>query len=155
MTGVLFHRVICVNNAFCDCRVFNIVANNRPNQNIYTVKPVLSGQSKRRLKLVFKTDYRLMQVKSIAEFSKGGILQYFRPSLSYHLSLRSLFCQFLSGRIRPVLLYEFGVTCLSERISSFFQLFFDIEINHFYTEILRLQAILGTVKFSKILLTAL
>ena len=27
-----------------------------------------------------------------------SILQYFRPSLSYHLSLRSLFCLFLSGR---------------------------------------------------------
>ena len=36
-----------------------------------TVKPVLSGHSKRRPKLIFKTDYRLMQVKSIAECSKG------------------------------------------------------------------------------------
>ena len=32
---------------------------------------------------VFKTNYRLTQVKSIAD--------YFRPSLSYHLSIRSLF----------------------------------------------------------------
>ena len=53
-----------------------------------TVNPVLglSGH--------FKTDYRLMQVKSIAECSKGSkgsILQYFRPSLSYTLSLRSYF----------------------------------------------------------------
>ena len=40
-------------------------------------------------KLVFKTDYRLMQVNSIAECSKGSILQYFQPSLSFHLSLRS------------------------------------------------------------------
>ena len=31
--------------------------------------------------LVFKSNYRLMQVKSIAECSKGSILQYFRPSL--------------------------------------------------------------------------
>ena len=46
------------------------------------VKPVLSGYSKRRHKMVFKTDYHFMQVKSIAE----RILQYFRPSLSYHLS---------------------------------------------------------------------
>ena len=43
-----------------------------------------------------------MQVKSIAEYSKGSILQYFRPQLSYHLSLRSWFClffewQFYSG----------------------------------------------------------
>ena len=35
-----------------------------------TVEPVLSGHSKRTQKLVFKTDYRLMQVKSIAECSK-------------------------------------------------------------------------------------
>ena len=46
-----------------------------------------------------------MQVKSIAECSKGSILQYFRPLLSYHLSLRSLFCLFLSGRFTQVLLY--------------------------------------------------
>ena len=69
--------------------------------NISTVQPVLSGQSKRRPKLGFKTDYRLMQVKSFAECSKG-ILQYFGPSLSYRLSLRSLFCLFLSGHLRQV-----------------------------------------------------
>ena len=46
-----------------------------------------------------------MQVKSIAECSKGIILQYFRPSLSYHLSKRSLFSLFLSHRLRQVLLY--------------------------------------------------
>ena len=54
----------------------------------YTVKPVCSGHSKK------KTYYCLMQVKSIAECSKGSILQYFQPSLSYHLLLRSLFCLF-------------------------------------------------------------
>ena len=47
----------------------------------------------------FKTNYRLMQVKSIAECSKGSILQYFRPTLSYHMTLRPLFCLFLSGRL--------------------------------------------------------
>ena len=50
----------------------------------YTVKPVLSGHLK-------KTNYHLMQVKSIAECC---ILQSFRPLLSYHLLLRSLFCLF-------------------------------------------------------------
>ena len=35
-------------------------------------KPVLSRHSKRTPKLVFKTDYRIMQIKSIAECSKGG-----------------------------------------------------------------------------------
>ena len=37
-----------------------------------------------------------MQVKSIAEES---VLQYFRPSLSYNLPLRHLFCLFLNGRL--------------------------------------------------------
>ena len=53
----------------------------------------VSGHSKRRAKLAIKTDYRSMLVKSIAEC----ILQYFRPSLSYNLSLRALFSLFLSG----------------------------------------------------------
>ena len=44
--------------------------------------------------LVLKTDYGLMQKKSIAECSNGSILQYFQPSLSYYLSLKSLFCLF-------------------------------------------------------------
>ena len=43
-----------------------------------------------------------MQVKSIAECSKGSILQYFRPALSYHMALRPLFCLFLSGHLRQV-----------------------------------------------------
>ena len=42
---------------------------------------------KRRQKLFFKTDYRFMQVNR-------SILQYFPPSLSYHLSLRSLIVYF-------------------------------------------------------------
>ena len=36
-----------------------------------------NGHSQKDGKLVFKTNYRLMQVKSIAECSKGSILQYF------------------------------------------------------------------------------
>ena len=40
-----------------------------------------------------------------AECSKGSILQYFRPSLSYHLSLIPLFCLFSSGRFTQVLLH--------------------------------------------------
>ena len=70
-----------------------------------TEKPVSKGHSQKDRKSGFKTNYRLMQVKSIAECSKGSILQYFRPSLSYHLSLRSLFCLFLSGHFTQVLLY--------------------------------------------------
>ena len=60
---------------------------------------------KRPQNCFFMTNYRLLQVKRIAECSKERILQYFRPSLSYHLSLRSLFCLLLSGRFTQVLLY--------------------------------------------------
>ena len=45
-----------------------------------------------------------MQFKSIAECSKGSILQHFGPLFSYHLSLRSLFGLFLSGNFTQVLL---------------------------------------------------
>ena len=52
----------------------------------FTVKPALRGHTKRTPKLVFfKTDYLLMQVKSIAECYKGSILQYFLPSLTYNV----------------------------------------------------------------------
>ena len=73
--------------------------------------------------MVFKTNYRLVLVKSITEWS---ILQYFRPSLTYKLSLRSLFCLFLSGRFTQVLLYFFikgnslpGPRKLTDEISGF------------------------------------
>ena len=38
---------------------------------VYTVKPVLTGHSQKDRKMVFKTNYRLMQVKSIAECSNS------------------------------------------------------------------------------------
>ena len=47
--------------------------------------------------MVFKTDYRLIQVKSIAECSKGSILQYFRPSLSYQFVLSIFERPFYAG----------------------------------------------------------
>ena len=61
------------------------------------VKPVLSGHSKRRRKISFQDRLSLDAGQSI--------LQYFRPSYSYQLSLRPLFCLFLSGRLRQALLY--------------------------------------------------
>ena len=62
-----------------------------------TVKPVISGHSKKRQKMVFKTDYRLMQVKSIAEYSKTFI----KPPFVFKTFVLSI----LSGRLRQVLLY--------------------------------------------------
>ena len=47
-----------------------------------------------------------------------GILLYFRLSLSYTLSLRSLFCLVLSGRLRQVLLKKVlssVFSCLTKR----------------------------------------
>ena len=74
---------------------------------VHTVKPVPNGHfqldtnwfpSKKGGKdQESKTSKLLIQVKSIAECSKASILQYFQPSLSYHLSLRSLFWLSLSG----------------------------------------------------------
>ena len=71
-----------------------------------TVKLVLSGHSKIDKTKVLKRNGIFMKVEGIAECSKGSILQYFRPSLSYHLSLRPLFFLFLSGHLRQVLLYN-------------------------------------------------
>ena len=71
----------------------------------YYSKTCFKRSLKKNTKIGFQ--YRvLMQVKGIAECSKGSILQYFRPSLSYQFSLRPLFCLFLSGRLRQVLLYK-------------------------------------------------
>ena len=48
-----------------------------------------------------------MQVKSIAECSKGSILQYFRPSLSYieTFFVKTIVLSILSGRFRQGLLH--------------------------------------------------
>ena len=56
--------------------------------------PVLSSHSKRRPDIRFQ-DRSLLNAG----------LQYFLPSLSYHLSFRSLFCLALSGHLGQVLLY--------------------------------------------------
>ena len=50
-------------------------------------------------------NHRLMQVKYITECSRGSFLQYFWPALSDIWSLRPLFCLFLSGCLKQVLLY--------------------------------------------------
>ena len=55
----------------------------------YTVgNLVLRQHVKRPLSLVFMTSYHLMQVKSIAECSKGSLLQYLRPWLSYYFVIK-------------------------------------------------------------------
>ena len=72
----------------------------------YTVKPVLSCHSQKDQKWVFKTNYCLMLVKSIAECSP---LEHSAILLTcikqYHMTLRPLFWLFLSDRLREVSLY--------------------------------------------------
>ena len=48
---------------------------------------------------------QMLQGEYSAILLKGSILQYFPSSLSYGLSLRSLFCLFLSGCFTQVILY--------------------------------------------------
>ena len=61
----------------------------------------------KRLKIGFRSRPIIAKCRSKVLQKQGSILQYFRPSLSYHLRLRSLFCLFLSGRFTQVLLYVF------------------------------------------------
>ena len=68
-------------------------------------KPVLSGHSKRRPKIGIQDRLSLNECRKYCRMLSWSILQYFWPALSYHLSLRSLFCLFLCSRLRQVLLY--------------------------------------------------
>ena len=72
---------------------------------IATVKPVLSRHTNRRRKISFQDRLSLNAGQKYCRMLQESILQYFQPSLSYHLSLRPLFCLFLSGGLRQVLLY--------------------------------------------------
>ena len=68
------------------------------------IKTRLSDHSKRRPKNIFQDQ------SSLNAGQKYCRMQYFQPSLSYHPSLRALFCLFLSGHFRQVLLYILIVT---------------------------------------------
>ena len=57
----------------------------------YTVKPVLSGHSQIDKSKILMTYGSLMKVESIAECSKGSILQYFWPALSDNWSWKPNF----------------------------------------------------------------
>ena len=61
----------------------------------------------KRPKIGFQDRLSLNAGQMYCRILQESSLQYFRPSLSYHLSLRPLFCLFLSARLRQVLLYVF------------------------------------------------
>ena len=69
--------------------------------------------------MVFKTDYRLMQVTSIAECSKGSQWEHSAILLTFNnLSLRALFCLFLSDRLRQVLLVLYWLSAPGSPLNS-------------------------------------
>ena len=57
---------------------------------VYSVRPVLSGHLKRP-----KNGFQDQLSLNAGQKNCRSILQYFRPALRYHLSLRSLFCLFI------------------------------------------------------------
>ena len=91
---------------------------------IITVKPVLSGHSKKKTKnWLSRPIISLNAGQKYCKMLLWSILQYFRPSLSYHLSLRPLFCLFLIGLLREVLLYQ-NLLSWSIRYSFYGKYFF-------------------------------
>ena len=69
-------------------------------------KTCLKWPLKKKTKIGFQDRLSLNAGQKYCRMLSWSILQYFRPSLSYHLTLRPLFCLFLSGRLRQVLLYH-------------------------------------------------
>ena len=67
-------------------------------------KTCLKPQLKRRPKIGFQDRLSLNSGQKYCRMLQESILQYFRPLLSYHLSLRPLFCLYLSGGLRQVLM---------------------------------------------------
>ena len=95
-------------NTYCIGISIGIQSVNKSNS--ITVKPVLSGHSKRRPKIGYEDRLLLNSGKKYCRMLQESILQHFRLSLSYHFSLKPLFCPFLSGRFRQVSLYIYSQT---------------------------------------------
>ena len=71
-------------------------------------KNCLKRSLQKKTRIGFQDRLSLNAGQKYCRMLQESILQYFRPSLSYHLSLRPLFCLFLVGRLRQVLLYVFA-----------------------------------------------
>ena len=67
-------------------------------------KTCLKWPLKKKTKNWLSRSFLLNAGQKYCRMLSWRILQYFLPSLSYHLLLRPLFCLFLSGRFRQVLL---------------------------------------------------
>ena len=82
-----------------------------------TVKTRVKRPTSKRPKIGFQGQ---LSLNAGQKYSGRNILQYFRPSLSYHLSLRSLLCLFLSG------LFYTGFSVVSNFLGS--SLFFRVKM---------------------------
>ena len=71
-----------------------------------TVKTCFKRLLKKKTKIGFQDRLLLNVDQKYCRMLQESILQYFRPLLSYYLSLRPLFCVILSGILRQVLLYS-------------------------------------------------
>ena len=71
----------------------------------YYSKACLKPPFKKKSINWFSRRFLLNAGQKYCRILQKSILQYFRLSLSYHLSLRPLFCQFLRGHLKQVLLY--------------------------------------------------
>ena len=59
-------------------------------------KTCLKRPLKKKAKIVFQDQLSLNAGQKYCRMLQESILQYFRPALSYHLSLSPLFCLFMS-----------------------------------------------------------
>ena len=86
-------------------KLYNILSMSTYLRYVPIVKTCLKRPLKKKTN--FKTDYHLMQVKSIAECSEGSILQYFLPSLSfkklYNIFSMSIYLRYYVPTVKPVL----------------------------------------------------
>ena len=68
-------------------------------------KICLKRPLKKKTEIDFQDQLSLDAGQKYCRMLQESILQYFRPSLWYYLSLGFLYCIILSGRLRQVLLY--------------------------------------------------
>ena len=75
-------------------------------------KTCLKRPLKKGPKIDFQDQLSLNTGHKYCRMFQESILQYFRPSLSYHLSLRPLFCLLLRGHLRQVLI-TYKLLCIN------------------------------------------
>ena len=88
---------------------------------------------KKNTKIDFQDRLSLNAGQKYCRMLQESILQYFQPSLSYHLPYRPLFCLFLSGLLRQVLLYFCLKACHMTFTHLFHIIFHIIEHTFFAT----------------------